>query len=482
MVLGMKRFVDGVDRSQGLLLPDRLEDYVHEDNPVRVVDAFVEALDLAALGFAAANRSGGGRPAYHPAVLLKVYIYGYLNRIQSTRRLEREAQRNLELIWLTGRLAPDFKTIADFRRDNGSAITAVCSQFVALCRKMKVFTHAVVAIDGSKLKAVNSRDRNFTAGKVKARRKQLDESVARYLAELDRADRDPSLLPEGRVPHLKDKLAKVREQMSQLDAMERQLEEVPDHQISLTDPDARSMTSTGRGTGTVGYNVQAAVDAEHHLIVAHEVTNIGSDRGQLSAMAKKARDALGTEQMTALADRGYFNAPEILACEEAGIIPLVPKPLTSNSKAEGRFDKRDFTYDPDADEYECPAGERATRRFATQENDLTLHKYWSSACPRCPLKARCTTSAYRRITRWEHEHVLERMQIRLDATPQAAVARRQTVEHVFGTLKFWMGTTPLLTKTLPRVRAEVSLAVIAYNMKRMIKIMGARALVQAIAA
>jgi transposase len=435
MVLGMKRFVDGVDRSQGLLLPDRLEDYVHEDNPVRVVDAFVEALDLAALGFAAANRSGGGRPAYHPAVLLKVYIYGYLNRIQSTRRLEREAQRNLELIWLTGRLAPDFKTIADFRRDNGSAITAVCSQFVALCRKMKVFTHAVVAIDGSKLKAVNSRDRNFTAGKVKARRKQLDESVARYLAELDRADRDPSLLPEGRVPHLRDKLAKVREQMSQLDAMERQLEEVPDHQISLTDPDARSMTSTGRGTGTVGYNVQAAVDAEHHLIVAHEVTNIGSDRGQLSAMAKKARDALGTEQMTALADRGYF-----------------------------------------------PAGERATRRFATQENDLTLHKYWSSACPRCPLKARCTTSAYRRITRWEHEHVLERMQIRLDATPQAAVARRQTVEHVFGTLKCWMGTTPLLTKTLPRVRAEVSLAVIAYNMKRMIKIMGARALIQAIAA
>lgn len=478
----MKRFVDGVDRSQGLLLPDRLEDYVHEDNPVRVVDAFVEALDLGALGFAAANRSGGGRPAYHPAVLLKVYIYGYLNRIQSTRRLEREAQRNLELIWLTGRLAPDFKTIADFRRDNGSAITAVCSQFVALCRKMKVFSHAVVAIDGSKLKAVNSRDRNFTAGKVKARRKQLDESVARYLAELDRADRDPSLLPEGRVPHLKDKLAKVREQMAQLDAIEQQLEEVPDHQISLTDPDARSMTSSGRGTGTVGYNLQAAVDAEHHLIVAHEVTNVGNDRGQLSAMAKKARDALGTEQMTALADRGYFNAPEILACEETGIIPLVPKPLTSNSKAEGRFDKRDFIYDPTADEYECPAGERAIHRFTTEEKGLTLHKYWSSACPQCPLKARCTTSTNRRIARWEHEHVLERMQVRLDATPQAAVARRQTVEHVFGTLKCWMGTTPLLTRTLPRVRTEVSLAVLAYNMKRMIKIMGVRGLMQAIAA
>lgn len=418
----MKRFVDGVDRSQGLLLPDRLEDYVHEDNPVRVVDAFVEALDLSELGFEAANRAAGGRPAYHPAALLKIYIYGYLNRIPSSRRLEREAQRNLELIWLTGRLAPDFKTIADFRSDNGGAITAVCSRFVALCRTMKVFSHAVVAIDGSKLKAVNSRDRNFTTGKIKARRKQLDESVARYLAELDRADRDPTLLPEGRVPHLKDKLAKLRTQMEKLDGIEKQLEDASDHQISLTDPDARSMTSSGRGTGTVGYNVQAAVDAEHHLIVAHDVTNAGHDRAQLSTMAMKARDALGTERMTALADRGYFNAPEILACEEAGIIPLVPKPLTSNSKAEGRFDKRDFTYDPETDEYECPAGERAIHRFTTKENGLTLHKYWSSACPRCPMRAKCTTASYRRITRWEHEHMLETMQMLLDARPQAAVA------------------------------------------------------------
>jgi transposase len=478
----MKRFVDSVDRSQGLLLPDRLEDYVHEDNPVRVVDAFVEALDLSLLGFDAINRVAGGRPAYHPAALLKIYIYGYLNRIQSSRRLEREAQRNLELIWLTGRLAPDFKTIADFRKDNGGAITAVCSQFIALCRNMKVFSHAIVAIDGSKLKAVNSRDRNFTAGKIVGRRKQLEESVARYLAELDRADRDANLLPEGRVSNLKHKLATVREQMNKLDAIERKLLDTPDHQISLTDPDARSMTSSGRGTGTVGYNVQAAVDAKHHLIVAHDVTNVGNDRGQLSTMAKKARDALGTEHMTALADRGYFNAPEILACEQAGIIPLVPKPLTSNSKAEGRFDKRDFVYDPETDEYACPAGERAIHRFATEENGLTLHKYWPSACPRCPMKAKCTTASYRRVTRWEHEHVLETMQMLLDVRPQAPVVRRQTVEHVFDTLKAWLGTTPLLTKTLPKVRTEISLAVLAYNMKRMIKIMGAQGMLQAIAA
>ena len=478
----MKRFVDGVDRSQGLLLPDRLEDYVHEDNPVRVVDAFVEALDLSALGFEAVNRGAGGRPAYHPAALLKIYIYGYLNRIQSSRRLEREAQRNLELIWLTGRLAPDFKTIADFRKDNGGAITAVCSRFVALCRNMKVFSHAIVAIDGSKLKAVNSRDRNFTVGKIKGRRQQLEDSVARYLAELDRSDRDPTLLPEGRVPQLRDKLAKLHAQMEKLDEIEKQLEATPDHQISLTDPDARSMTSSGRGTGTVGYNVQAAVDAKHHLIVAYDVTNDGHDRAQLSRMAMKAKDALGAEHMTALADRGYFSAPEILACEEAGVIPLVPKPLTSNAKAEGRFDKRDFVYDEAADEYECPAGERAIHRFTTEEKGLTLHKYWSSACPRCLIRKQCTTASYRRIGRWEHEHVLERMQMLLDARPQTAVVRRQTVEHVFGTLKSWLGTTPLLAKTLPKVRTEVSLAVLAYNLKRMIKIMGTEGMVRAIAA
>lgn len=478
----MKRFVDGVDRTQALLLPDRLEDYVHQDNPVRLVDAFVDALDLGSLGFEAASRAAGGRPAYHPAALLKIYIYGYLNRVQSSRRLEREAQRNLELIWLTGRLAPDFKTIADFRKDNGTAIVAVCSRFTALCRRMKVFSHAVVAIDGSKFKAVNSRDRNFTVGKIKARRSQLDESVARYLAELDRADRDPALLPEARIPQLRHKLAKVREQMAALDRIEQELQDAPDSQISLTDPDARSMTSTGRATGTVGYNLQAAVDAEHHLIVAHEVTNVGHDRTQLAPMALKAKTALGTDHLTALADRGYYNAQQILACEQSGIIPLVLKPLTSNSKAQGRFDKRDFIYEPTLDAYRCPAGEHATHRFTSEEDGLTLRKYWSSACLDCSMRDQCTTARYRRISRWEHEHVLDAMQLRLDARPQVAVARRQTVEHVFGTLKAWLGTTPLLTKTLPRVRAEISLAVLAYNMKRMIKIIGMPGMLKAIAA
>jgi len=478
----MKRFIDAVDRTQELLFPERLDDYVGEDNPVRVVDLFVDSLDLGQLGFDAVHRGAGGRPAYHPSVLLKIYIYGYLNRVQSSRRLEREAQRNIELIWLTGRQAPDFKTIADFRKDNGAAIRKACSRFLALCRGMKLFSNDMVAIDGSKFKAVNSRDRNFTDHKVKARLQQLEESVGRYLAELDRADRDPDLVPEVRVAHLKEKLAKVREQMTQMEAMGKRIEKAPGHQVSLTDPDARSMVSSGRGTGIVGYNVQAAVDAKHHLIVAHEVTNIGNDRAQLTAMAQQARAALGVDELTVLADRGYFNGQEILECERAGIVPLVPKPLTSNSKAEGRFDKRDFAYIAERDVFICPAGREAKRRFTSVEKGMTLNKYWSSDCPRCPMKSDCTTSAYRRVARWEHEHVLDAMQKRLDAFPEAAVVRRRTVEHVFGTLKAWLGTTPLLTKTLPRVSTEISLAVLAYNLKRVIKIIGAQPLMRAMAA
>lgn len=476
----MKRFIEATDRSQAVLFPERLDDYIDEDNPVRVVDAFVDALDLAALGFESAKREAGGRPAYHPGVLLKIYIYGYLNRVPSSRRLEREAQRNLELIWLTGRLAPDFKTIADFRRDNGSAIRKACSQFIALCRKMKLFAHAVVAIDGSKFKAVNSRDRNFSANKVAARMKQLEEAAGRYLSELDRADRDPAVMPESRVEHLQAKLAKVRSEMQRMTEMAKQVEAAPDRQVSQTDPDARSMSSSGAGRGIVGYNVQAAVDAEHHLILAHEVTNEGNDRSQLSTMAKQARSALGTERLTALADRGYYNGPEILECESAGVIPLVPKPLTSRALARGRFDKRDFQYIAERDVYQCPAGEDAIRRYVSEDRGMKRIVYWSSACPGCPIKAKCTPDKWRRISRWEHEDVLDRMQTRLDARPEASIVRRQTVEHVFGTLKAWLGTTPLLTKTLPKVSTEISLAVLAYNMKRVIKMIGTKRLVEAI--
>ena len=478
----MKRFIEGEERTQMTLLPECLDDYIVEDNPVRVVDVFVNELDLGTLGFNGIDPAATGRPAYHPALLLKIYIYGYLNRLQSSRRLEREAQRNVELMWLTGRLAPDFKAIADFRHDNGKAICKVCSQFVLLCRKLNLFSQSLVAIDGSKFKAVNNRDKNFTQHKVRARMQQLQESIERYLAELDRADRDPSLLPPGRVEQLKEKIAAVKAHVRKLRKIQKQLPQIPDQQISLTDPDARSMATSGRGTGMVGYNVQTAVDSKHHLIVAHDVTNVGHDHDQLTAMAKLAREAIGRKKLTVLADRGYFKGEEILQCAQEQITTLVPKPLTSGSKADGRFDKRDFIYVAKRDEYRCPAGERAIWRMTTVENGQTLHRYWPSACPRCPLKKQCTPADYRRIARWEHEDVVEAMQRRLDRTPAASRWRRQTVEHPFGTLKAWMGSTHFLTKTLPRVRTEMSLHVLAYNLKRELQIFGTQPLIKSMMA
>jgi len=478
----MGRYVEGEDRTQNALFPERLDDWIHEDSTVRVIDAFVDELDLRKLGFDRAEPAVTGRPAYNPATLLKIYVYGYLNRVQSSRRLEAEAQRNLELIWLTGRLAPDFKTIADFRRDNGDAIRKVCKEFVLLCRRLKLFSDGIVAIDGSKFKAVNNRDKNFTDRKLQARIEQLEDSIKRYLVELDRADRDATAVLPSRVAHLKAKIARVKEQMQTLDKIGEQMKASEDGQISLTDPDARSMATSGRGTGIVGYNVQTAVDAKHHMIVAHEVTNVGHDRDQLANMAKLAKAATGQRELIALADRGYYEGYEILECEEAGIAALVPKPMTSNNLAEGLFDKRDFVYDEHRDEYRCPAGQIAIHRYTAVERGKTLHKYWSSACPTCPMKPRCTTGSNRRIARWEHESVLEMVQERLDGAPEAARLRRQTVEHVFGTLKAWMGPSHFLTRTLPRVQTEMSLQVLAYNLKRAIKILGTGPLIAAMRA
>src|SRR5271165_2240016 len=312
----MKRFIEGEDRSQSTLFPEHLDDYIAEDNPVRVTDVFVDELDLNGLGFEGTQPEVTGRPAYHSASLLKIYIYGYLNRVQSSRRLERETQRNVELIWLTGRLMPDFKTIADFRKDNGKAIRRVCREFIVLCRELNLFSEAIVAIDGSKFKAVNNRDKNFTDRKLAARMQQLEESIGRYLAELDRADREPALVTEARVEHIKEKVETVKKQMRELKRIGKKMSQAPDGQISLTDPDARSMATSGRGTGMVGHNVQTAVDTKHHLIVAHEVTNTGHDHEQLYSMANKAKEALKTERLEVVADRGYFESQQILACEE----------------------------------------------------------------------------------------------------------------------------------------------------------------------
>jgi transposase len=479
----MRRFVEGADRSQSTFFPECLEDWIDEDNPVRVIDVFVDELDLGELGFNGVAPEITGRPSYHPSVLLKLYIYGYLNRVQSSRRLEREAGRNVEVMWLVGRLAPDHKTIADFRKDNGTAIRQVCVRFITLCRSLGLLTQASVAIDGSKFKAVNNRDRNFTRAKMERRMAQIEESVARYLQQLDSADRqEPSEALKTKTNRLKEKIAKLKEQMQRLEVLKVQMLATPDKQISLTDPDARSMATSGRGSGVVGYNVQVAVETTHHLIITHEVINEGTDRSQLSPMAKRAKATLEAEHLDAVADRGYFDSEEILACENAGITVTLPKPMTSNSKAEGRFGKQDFRYVAGEDVYVCPAGEKLAYHFTNEENGLVLRRYWTNVCRTCAIKQQCTTGEQRRITRWEHEHVLEAVQRRLDEHPEKMRQRRETVEHPFGTIKARMGATHFLMKTLPKVATEMALHVLAYNLTRVMNIIGVQPLLAAMRA
>src|SRR6202521_804587 len=476
----MKRFVEGMDRRQITLFPAVLDDYVGEDNPVRAIDVFVDGLDLARLGFFGVVPLATGRPAYHPAPLLKIYIYGYFNRVQSSRRLERECQRNVELVWLTGHLMPDFKTIADFRKDYGGPIRKVRRAFVLLCRRLDLLGDASVAIDGSKFKAVNNRDKNFTEAKMKRRLEQIDESIARYLSQLDTADRQGPTVPEAKTTRLKEKIATLREEIERLNALNAQMMASEDKQISLTDPDARSMATSGRGSGIVGYNVQSAVDTKHHLIVTHEVTNVGSDRSQLSHMTEQARAAMGSEAIEAVADRGYYSGEEIVACEQAGATVYLPKPITSGLNVKGRFGKQDFVYVAADDVYLCPAGERLIYHYTNEENGKILRRYWTNACRGCALKGQCTTGKERRISRWEHEAVLEAVQARLDRNPAKMRLRRQTVEHPFGTIKSWMGSTHFQMKTLKHVGTEMALHVLAYNMKRVISILGVGGLMEAI--
>jgi transposase len=473
----MSGFIQGEDRSQATLFPERLDDYVAEDSSVRVIDVFIDELDLSGMGFKT-QPNDTGRPAYHPTTMLKLFVYGYLNRVHSSRRLEREAQRNVELMWLTGRLAPDFKTIADFRKDNGMPIRLVCRQFVILCRNLNLFADAFVAIDGSKFKAVNNRDRNFTRAKMKRRIAEADATIEHYLQQLAEADRQEP--DEDKTRSLEDKVASLKKEMSRLKKVEARLLKAPGQQISLTDPDARSMKS--RGAGVVGYNVQTAVDTKHHMIVAHEVTNQGSDRRQLANMAKQAKSVLATESLTAVADRGYYRSEDLQDCEEANIKTYLPKPKTSPNRAKGQFDRDAFRYIAEDDEYECPAGQRLVYHTTIQEGGKSVSRYWTYKCRMCNIKAQCTSGAYRKMTRWEHEAVLEKAQARLDRSPDMMRIRRATVEHPFGTLKAWMGSTHFLTKTLDRVSTEMSLHVLAYNMKRMMNIFGVKPLIEAMGA
>lgn len=475
----MKRFIIGQDRNQSTLFPESLEEYIDEDNTVRVVDAYVDELNLFELGFERVNPQATGRPGYHPSILLKLYIYGYLNRIQSSRRLEREANRNVELMWLTGKLAPDFKTIADFRKDNGVAIQMACSQFIVLCRDLGLFARTMVAIDGAKFKAVNAREKNYTRGKLTRRIGQIEQSIERYLQSLDATDLQDGDAADSKSSQLKERISAMREKMAELVQLKTDLTASHDKQISLTDPDARAM-ATSTKAGMVGYNVQTVVDTKHHMIVAHEVTNTVSDKVLLSRMTQQGQEAIGRKSIKVFADRGYFSGDEIMATEALGAIPYVPKPYTSNARKVGRFGKHDFIYQSDDNSYQCPAGEKMPYRFTSVEKGKDMQVYWPDGCNVCTLKTKCTTGKQRRIKRWINEDITDAMLKRLNALPEAMAIRRATVEHPFGTLKSWMGVTHFLTKRLPNVKTEMSLSVLAYNIRRMISMMGVPNLIRVI--
>jgi transposase len=465
-------FIHGANRHEEILFPERLDDYIAEDNPVRFIDAFVDHLNLTTLGFQRATPATTGRPAYHPADLLKLYMYGYLYRLRSSRRLEQETHRNVELLWLLKKLRPDHKTIADFRKNNLVPIRQVCREFTLLCKQLDLFAGELVAIDGSKFKAVNAKARNFTSDKLQRLLQQIDQRVEGYLQELDRGDnQEDAGTPGGAVAaHVQAKIAALQHRQLLYADLQAQLEASGATQLSLTDPESRAM-KLGKGRGIeVCYNVQTAVDSKHKLIVANDVTNAPGDRDCLSPMALQAKDILGSP-FEAVADVGYYHGEEVKTCLEAGITPYIARPITSANEKLGLFSKDDFRYDRATDTYQCPASARLTFRFDAVEHGRHIRYYATSACGGCALKPQCTRSkGGRRITRWVDEFLLEAMEQRVRRRPEVMKQRKQLVEHPFGTMKRWWDAGYFLMRGLEKVRTEFSLTVLAYNLRRVVNL------------
>jgi transposase/IS5 family transposase len=469
----------GHDRSQTLLLPESLDDYVAAENPVRFIEAFVDSLDLAAAGFARVQPKATGRPGYAPADLLKLYIYGYLNRTRSSRRLEAETHHNIEVIWLLRHLKPDFKTIADFRRVNHKAFRPVFRQFVLLCRELGLFGKELLAVDGTRIKAVNNKDRNFTRASLAEFIRLADAKLDDYLKRLDHADAAETGTAGSRVENLAEKIAAVRGRRERCQEMLAELDRTGESQISLTDPDSRAMAAHTRVA--VGYNAQIAVDTKHKLIVEQQVTNQVLDMGLLTPTAEAAKEILGVETIDVVADRGYFKIEDIEACEKAGMAPYVPRPQRGPSVRAGLFRKDEFKYDPETDSFTCPAGQRLTPYSSSALRQLKKINYANrTACRDCPLRARCTDNQFRTVSRLENEAVLDRMQERLAKRPEVLNQRRETVEHPFGSIKQWMNQGAFLMRGLEKVRGEFSLTALAYNLRRVLNLVGFAQLMTAV--
>src|SRR5689334_8183198 len=471
--------LEGHDRFQTLLLPESLDDYVGPENPVRFIDAFVDGLDLTAAGFGRVQPKETGRPGYAPADLLKLYIYGYLNRVRSSRRLEAETHRNIEVIWLLRHLKPDFKTIADFRRDNRKAFRPVFREFVVLCRQLALFGRELLAVDGTRIKAVNNEDRNFTRASLAEFIRLADAKLDDYLQRLDTSDATEQAAGGSRVKNLAEKIAAVRERRARCQEMLVELERSGEDQISLTDPDSRAMAAHTHVA--VGYNVQIAVDTKHKLIVEQQVTNQVLDMGLLTETAEPAKQILGVEQIAVVADRGYFKIEDIEACEKAGMEPYVPRPQRGPSVRAGLFRKDEFAYDPETDTVICPGGQRLSPYSSSVLRGLKKINYVNKqACRDCPLRSRCTNNSFRSLSRMENEAVLDRMQARLAQRPGVLAQRRETVEHPFGTIKQWMNQGAFLMRGLEKVRGEFSLTSLAYNLRRVLNIIGFTKLMTAV--
>jgi transposase len=473
--------ITGHDRSQTLLLPERLDDYVGAEHPVRFIEAFVDGLNLVAAGFARVTPKATGRPGYAPADLLKLYIYGYLNCVRSSRRLEAETHRNVEVIWLLRHLKPDFKTIADFRRDNRAAFRPVFRQFVVLCRQLDLFGRELLAVDGTRIKAVNNKDRNFTRASLAQFIKLADAKLDDYLQRLDQSDATEAAAGGSRVKNLAEKIAAVRARRARCQDMLAELERTGADQISLTDPDSRAMAAHTHVA--VGYNAQVAVDAKHNLIVEQQVTNQVLDLGLLTLTAEPAKQVLGVDTIAVVADRGYFKIEDIEACENAGMDPYVPRPQRGPSVTAGLFRKDEFQYDADSDSFICPARQRLNPYSSSLLRGLNKINYTNKlACDDCAIRSRCTAGRFRTVSRLENEAVLDRMQARLAKRPDVLSRRREMVEHPFGSIKQWMNQGAFLMRGLEKVRAEFSLTALAYNLRRLFNLVGFTELMAAVTA
>jgi transposase len=478
---GSMNWIEGTDRQQTHLLPATLEDYVGPDNSVRFLDAFVATLDLRAAGFhfPKEDPQGRGRPAYHPADLLKLYLYGYLHQLRSSRRLEAECRRNLEVLWLLRQLAPDFKTIADFRKDNAAAFKAVVREFTRLCRQLDLFGGQLLAIDGTRIKAQNAPDKNWSQTKLDKQLAHVEARLEEYLKALEAADAQPEAAPHApSATEVKEKIARLQERQTQIQERLQTLARTGETQLSATDPDSRTMKSHGRHV--VGYNVQGCVDAKHHLLVTTEVTNTAADQGQLAGVAQAAKTELQITQADVVADGGYYKSQDIKACQDLGLEPHLPAVKNSPSERAGLYGKSDFRYDATRDVYHCPGGAVLSRRRQMTDQGKVMFNYdHPKACGPCPLKSRCTLARYRTLSRWEHETRLERMAQKVATAPEKLAARKTLIEHCWGTVK-WLLPGGFLVRGKVKVGAEVSLAHFGYNLKRALAVVGLEKLLVAL--